>query len=113
MFSHQGSTTNQLAVLSLLLFIVLHLFVEALNHSKDMAVTKPPQDVEKVNHGLDLVGLDNVQTYDDQNLKPNDGQEEVQHTTLQRGLKARHITMIAIGGAIGTGLIIGTGKSLA
>ena len=27
---------------------------------------------------------------------------------LKRGLKARHITMIAIGGAIGTGLVIGT-----
>jgi amino acid transporter len=27
---------------------------------------------------------------------------------LHRGLKARQITMIAIGGAIGTGLIIGT-----
>jgi amino acid permease len=27
---------------------------------------------------------------------------------LHRGLKSRHITMIAIGGAIGTGLIIGT-----
>jgi amino acid transporter len=34
-------------------------------------------------------------------------------TQLHRGLKARHITMIAIGGAIGTGLIIGTGKALA
>lgn len=34
-------------------------------------------------------------------------------TALHRGLKARHITMIAIGGAIGTGLIIGTGKALA
>jgi amino acid transporter len=34
-------------------------------------------------------------------------------TRLHRGLKARHITMIAIGGAIGTGLIIGTGKALA
>ncbi|TVY32205.1 Dicarboxylic amino acid permease [Lachnellula occidentalis] len=32
---------------------------------------------------------------------------------LHRGLKSRQITMIAIGGAIGTGLIIGTGKSLA
>ncbi|KAL1715738.1 amino acid permease/ SLC12A domain-containing protein [Schizophyllum commune] len=32
---------------------------------------------------------------------------------LHRGLKARHITMIAIGGAIGTGLIIGTGSALA
>ncbi len=31
-----------------------------------------------------------------------------EQTSLHRGLKARHITMIAIGGAIGTGLIIGT-----
>ncbi|KAA8652410.1 hypothetical protein EYZ11_002858 [Aspergillus tanneri] len=35
------------------------------------------------------------------------------HVDLHRALKARHITMIAIGGAIGTGLIIGTGKALA
>ncbi|KZF22965.1 putative dicarboxylic amino acid permease [Xylona heveae TC161] len=34
-------------------------------------------------------------------------------TQLHRGLKARHVTMIAIGGAIGTGLIIGTGSGLA
>lgn len=31
---------------------------------------------------------------------------------LHRGFKARHITMIAIGGAIGNGLIIGTGAAL-
>ncbi|EXJ91964.1 hypothetical protein A1O3_00514 [Capronia epimyces CBS 606.96] len=37
--------------------------------------------------------------------------EESSH--LHRGLKARHITMIAIGGAIGTGLVIGTGQALA
>jgi amino acid transporter len=30
------------------------------------------------------------------------------HHDLHRGLKSRQITMIAIGGAIGTGLIIGT-----
>ena len=34
--------------------------------------------------------------------------DEGAHGGLHRGLKARHITMIAIGGAIGTGLIIGT-----
>ncbi|CDO51574.1 hypothetical protein DV113_004450 [Geotrichum candidum] len=32
---------------------------------------------------------------------------------LHRDLKARHITMIAIGGALGTGLIIGSGSALA
>src|SRR5437667_10732144 len=37
--------------------------------------------------------------------------EDIGH--LHRDLKARHITMIAIGGAIGTGLIIGTGAALA
>jgi amino acid transporter len=34
--------------------------------------------------------------------------EDDSHHHLHRGLKARQITMIAIGGAIGTGLIIGT-----
>ncbi|KAF2647946.1 histidine permease [Lophiostoma macrostomum CBS 122681] len=44
----------------------------------------------------------------------SDGAVEYEdHGHLHRGLKSRHITMIAIGGAIGTGLIIGTGKSLA
>ena len=32
---------------------------------------------------------------------------------LQRNLKARHLTMIAIGGAIGTGLFIASGASVA
>ena len=38
--------------------------------------------------------------------------EELQHSpghnNLHRDLKARHISMIALGGSIGTGLIIGT-----
>lgn len=41
------------------------------------------------------------------------GLETSPETSLHRGLKARHITMIAIGGAIGTGLIVGTGRALA
>lgn len=35
------------------------------------------------------------------------------HHSLHRGLSARQVSMIAIGGAIGTGLIIGTGSALA
>lgn len=45
-------------------------------------------------------------------LEEDDPLADVHHD-LTRGLKARHITMIAIGGAIGTGLIIGTGSALA
>ena len=41
------------------------------------------------------------------------GIEYEEGTRLHRGLKARQITMIAIGGALGTGLIIGTGAALA
>lgn len=37
--------------------------------------------------------------------------EDAGHS-LHRGLQARQITMIAIGGALGTGLIIGTGAAL-
>lgn len=33
--------------------------------------------------------------------------------TLQRGLKNRHVQLIAIGGAIGTGLFLGSGHSIA
>ncbi|KAF8906476.1 amino acid permease-domain-containing protein [Gymnopilus junonius] len=35
------------------------------------------------------------------------------HSTLQRGLSARQVQMIAIAGTIGTGLFLGTGRSLA
>lgn len=35
-----------------------------------------------------------------------------ERTALHRGLKARHVAMIAIGGALGTGLLIGTGVAL-
>ncbi|KRL81423.1 amino acid permease [Lactobacillus ultunensis] len=33
-------------------------------------------------------------------------------TKLKRGLKSRHVTMIAIGGAIGTGLFLGSGSAI-
>lgn len=34
-------------------------------------------------------------------------------THLHRGLRARQVTMIALGGALGSGLLIGTGSALA
>ena len=38
--------------------------------------------------------------------------DEQQSQKLQRSLKSRHITMIAIGGAIGTGLFLGSGSAI-
>jgi amino acid transporter len=50
---------------------------------------------------------------DDGGMAERNALSDPNHVELQRALKARHITMIAIGGAIGTGLIIGTGEALA
>lgn len=58
------------------------------------------------------MGEKHVGTDEDQTVVIR-GHEVSAGTALHRGLKARHITMIAIGGAIGTGLIIGTGAALA
>ncbi|MBL3649782.1 amino acid permease [Bacillus vallismortis] len=38
--------------------------------------------------------------------------DNINQQTLERGLKNRHIQLIAIGGAIGTGLFLGSGKSI-
>lgn len=40
-------------------------------------------------------------------------EDEQRHSRLHRGLSARQVQMIAIAGTIGTGLFLGTGRSLA
>ncbi|KAL0580237.1 amino acid transporter [Marasmius crinis-equi] len=42
----------------------------------------------------------------------NEELEDPRTKTLHRGLKARQVSMIALGGAVGTGLIIGSGTAL-
>lgn len=56
-------------------------------------------------------------TYSDGELKgesPTDHvvEGQIQQDLLKRSLSARQVQMIAIGGTIGTGLFLGTGKSL-
>ncbi|KAF5963676.1 amino acid transporter AAT family [Fusarium coicis] len=50
---------------------------------------------------------------DVENLPHSDAPRPTQQDLLQRSLSARQVQMIAIGGTIGTGLFLGTGKSLA
>jgi len=46
-------------------------------------------------------------------LNRGDGPRHISSDRLNRALSARQVQMIAIGGTIGTGLFLGTGKSLA
>lgn len=55
----------------------------------------------------------NVESSVDGSDKPGFIAEAQEGHQLHRALTARHITMIAIGGALGTGLIIGSGSALA
>lgn len=75
-------------------------------HSKVEAANQEPY----IEEGKDQYLADAHETKELSDGGDVDGQPA---TKLHRGLKSRHITMIAIGGAIGTGLIIGTGKALA
>ena len=62
-------------------------------------LTPSPNDVEKVSSSISQIGA-----------VPH---REVVADRLARKLSARQVQMIAIGGTIGTGLFLGTGKSLA
>lgn len=50
---------------------------------------------------------------DVESLDYNGHPRRIQEDRLNRALSARQVQMIAIGGTIGTGLFLGTGKSLA
>ncbi|KAH7133158.1 amino acid permease/ SLC12A domain-containing protein [Dactylonectria estremocensis] len=73
-------------------------------------VKRSSSDVEKTDLGYDASAVPDKSVQHNVHIP---GLETSEETSLHRGLQARHITMIAIGGAIGTGLIIGTGKALA
>ncbi|KAJ9642596.1 amino acid transporter [Knufia peltigerae] len=67
-------------------------------------------DYTKDNDAITLNPINSVLEGDVEAMKPP---QQPAAGNLHRGLKARHISMIALGGSIGTGLIIGTGAALA
>ncbi|KAL8767303.1 MAG: hypothetical protein Q9209_006141 [Squamulea sp. 1 TL-2023] len=73
--------------------------------------------IHRKDPGTSVARLPSPQSSGDEKASSGDGHGhnvlDSPDTGLHRGLRSRQITMIAIGGAIGTGLIIGTGSSLA
>ncbi|KAF9268756.1 hypothetical protein L218DRAFT_977212 [Marasmius fiardii PR-910] len=68
----------------------------------------------KQEYGATHVGHTPGMTYDhDEGDQAQGDDHSSQHHKLQRGLSARQVQMIAIAGTIGTGLFLGTGRSLA
>ena len=67
----------------------------------DNSPTPPPLDGKTPTYGVD------------DGLEAAIGERSVSADRLARKLSARQVQMIAIGGTIGTGLFLGTGKSLA
>lgn len=54
-----------------------------------------------------------ARVYDDPNVLNEDENTHVGEFGTKRDLKARHVSMIAIAGTIGTGLFLGSGSALA
>ncbi|KAH6643679.1 dicarboxylic amino acid permease-like protein [Boeremia exigua] len=78
------------------------------NRSSSSSADSPSRDPEKYGKTDYVAGATAAPVVDENGVTVH-----ADNHHLHRGLKSRHITMIAIGGAIGTGLIIGTGKALA
>ncbi|KAJ5709537.1 hypothetical protein N7493_009828 [Penicillium malachiteum] len=78
------------------------------------------EDPENANKGSEYVVRDVEEhppphPYDTGDVIPDDGRivTQQEQTSLLRGLSQRHVQMIAIAGAIGTGLFLGLGSSIA
>ncbi|KAK5050874.1 hypothetical protein LTR84_003433 [Exophiala bonariae] len=80
-----------------------------------MTVSNSTSDPEKV-AAIDPVVIDQDASSHDLGtgkvLSPANLDDQ-RYNTTKRGLRSRHAQMIALGGAIGTGLFVGTGQSLA
>ena len=88
-------------------------------HDAELGIARYPPDNRSVRSFGDNKSSsgngagDKKSVYDDHekqdvHVAPGETIDAAPPSSLHRGLKARHISMIAIGGAIGTGLIINT-----
>ncbi|TID28723.1 hypothetical protein CANINC_002350 [Pichia inconspicua] len=83
-------------------------------------VPKMPSDDEEINSNSDVAILEEKPTTWSSSLDKKFQRDDiideeigdVHETKVKRGLKERHVAMIALGGTIGTGLFIGTSKPL-
>ncbi|KAL1592349.1 hypothetical protein SLS60_011427 [Paraconiothyrium brasiliense] len=73
-----------------------------------------PEEVNKhdVGIGIDANGPDLEASYSHGRVQEGDFVTNIEDSRLRRGLHQRHIQMIAIAGAIGTGLFLGLGGSI-
>lgn len=74
---------------------------------------KDEKKIDRVEASIDEYNLDLENTGSGASQPHYDGDGKEEGTRLKKDLKARHISMIAIGGSLGTGLLIGTGTALA
>ncbi|KAG0661260.1 amino acid transporter [Maudiozyma exigua] len=79
-------------------------------YTYDKTKVKSPVEEQILDSNSDLEA-NSINIDDEEGYKAFDGKTE--GTRLKRDLKARHTSMIALGGSLGTGLLIGTGTSLA
>ncbi|BFZ60735.1 hypothetical protein YB2330_001786 [Saitoella coloradoensis] len=78
-------------------------------------MSQPPQFYEMQGMEKRPLQQGDIEITDLTNIPSHGGEHSTQSqpTGTQRHLKSRHVQMIAIGGTIGTGLFIGSGKALA
>ena len=74
--------------------------------SFEQAPSSTEGDVERQHHAVGIANSDDEPTHYTGVV------DEKEYGHIRRGLKARHVQFIAIGGIIGTGLFVGTGVAL-
>lgn len=76
-----------------------------ISSNNEIAAAKSNRSIEKLSEKKSAYDIDDINSQDDI-------EGYVHETKVKRGLKQRHVSMIALGGTIGTGLFVGTATPL-